>query len=90
MWNDPKKRKRPCKQEKKPQPLTDEEAGLASGGVSAPDAPSTKPGAGVYVPDTSSFKLVDGGGIEDKKEKQENGGVSVPATPSFNMNGGGI
>lgn len=76
MWNDQKKQNRPCKQEKKPKPLTDEEAMQASGGV--------------YVPDTSSFKLVDGGGIEDKKEKQESGGVSVPATPSFNMNGGGI
>lgn len=73
MWNDPKKRKRPCKQEKKPQPLTDEEAMPASGGV--------------YVPDTSSFKLE--GGV-CKEEKQESGGVSVPATPSFNMNGGGI
>lgn len=42
MYNDQEKQKMPCEQKK--QPLTDEEAKQASGGVSAPVAPSSRSG----------------------------------------------
>lgn len=84
MYNDQEKQKVPYEQKK--QPLTDEEAKQASGGVSAPVAPSSRSGGGVYAPNTPSFKM-DAGVINEEKQ-ESGGGVSVPNTSSFRMDGG--
>lgn len=84
MYNDQEKQKVPCEQ--KNQPLTDEEAKQASGGVSAPVASSSRSGGGVYAPNTPSFKME--AGVINEEKQESGGGVSVPNTSSFRMDGG--